>query len=438
MRDADPPRTGSRRRFLHTMAGGASALCAPIARRAKAEAHPAKRRRQPRVVVVGGGWGGATAARYLRLWSGGAIEVILIERDERFVSCPLSNLVLSGLRSLEQLSFSYDGLRRLGVRVVRGEAERIDPERALVRTAAGEELQYDRLIVAPGLDLQYDAILGYDASARERIVAAWSAGAETLALRRQLESMPDGGVMIIAIPLAPYRCPPSPYERACQAALFLKRRGNRAKVLILDANEAIVSKPVLFGAAFKEFYADIIDYQPNNEVKEVDVKAMVVKTDFDTFKGDVLNVLPPMRAGRIAMEAGLVTANARWCGVQWASMESTARAGIHVLGDATLAANLMPKSGHMANQHAKIAASAIVADLLGQDRPRELVIANACYSWTSDRHVIHVASVHRYDPAARDMLPVPGAGGLSSANSEAERPYAEAWASGMWADMLAG
>jgi len=419
-----------KRRDLLGLAAGGSALAVLGPRRAAGAPASA------RVVVIGAGWGGATAARYLRLWCEGAVEVVLVERDERFVSCPLSNLVLSGTRRIEDLSFGFEHLSQAGVRVVHDEALTVDPVRRRVGLAREGELAYDALVIAPGVDFQFEDIAGYGSAAQERILHAWKAGPQTVALQRQLQGMPEGGVFIIAIPMAPYRCPPAPYERACQVALYCRQHNPRAKVLVLDANESIVSKPALFTAAFKTFYGGMIDYQPNSEVKEVDARAMVVKTDFDTFKGDVLNVIPPMRAARIARSAGLVTANNRWCGVDWLSMASTVHPDIHVLGDATLAASLMPKGGHMANQHAKIAAAAIAARLAGREPPREVVIANACYSYTSDRHAIHVVSVHRYDPKQRELLPVPGAGGLSSENSEAEFPLAEAWARNIWADVL--
>ena len=388
-----------------------------------------------RVVVIGGGYGGATAAKYLRLWSAGAIEVTLVEREAEFVSCPVSNLILGGTRTLADITRGYQGLRAHGVRVIQDEATRIDIESRKVALARGADLPYDRLVVSPAVDLMFGEIEGYDAEARKAVLAAWR-GSEIVALRRQLEAMSDGGVFVITVPRAPFRCPPGPYERACQVAFYLKRVKPRSKVLVLDANEDLVSKPALFKAAWSELYRGLIEYRNNSEVRAVDVRAASVKTDFDTIKGDVLNVLPPMRAAGIARDAGLTTGGTHWCGVDWLSMESLAHKRIHVLGDATLSAPAMPKSGHMANNHAKLAAAAIVELMNGRQPNLQPVIANACYSYVSDKEAIHVASVHRYDPAQKTMVVVPGASGVSAARSELEGTYASGWAQSIWADML--
>ena len=316
---------------------------------------PASAKSLGRVVVIGGGYGGATAAKYLRMWSGGAVEVVLVEREGEFVSCPASNLILGGTRTLADITRSYAKLRDYGVQVIRDEATSIEVETKKVALKRAEDLPYDRLVVSPAVDLMFSEIEGYDAEARRTVLTAWKAGPETVALRRQLEGMRDGGVLVIAIPRAPFRCPPGPYERACQAAFYLKQTKPRSKVLVLDANEDVISKPALFKAAWNDLYKGVIEYRNNNEVRALDVRAMTVKTDFDTIGGDVLNVLPPMRAADIARDAGLTTGGTRWCGVNWLSMESLAHKGIHVLGDATLSAPAMPKSGHMANNHAKLA-----------------------------------------------------------------------------------
>lgn len=389
-----------------------------------------------RAVIVGGGWGGATAAKYLRMWSGGAVQVFMIERNADLVSCPLSNLVLAGSRTIEDLTLSYNGLREYGVQVIRDEVTGIDPDKKRVQLKRIEDLPYDRLIVSPGVDFMFDQIAGLDAAAQKTVLHAWKAGPDTVALRRQLEAMPDGGTFILSIPRAPFRCPPGPYERVCQVALYLKQRKPRSKLLVLDANEDVVSKPGLFKAAWKDLYAGIVDYRNNQEVKEVDARSMTLKTDFDSYKGDVLNVLPPMRAADIARNAGLVTANNRWCGVNWLTTESLARPNIHVLGDATLSAPAMPKSGHMANQHGKLAAAAIIAMMMGREVDQAPTIANTCYSFMSDTLAAHVASVHRWDAAKKEMLAIPGTAGVSSQNNELEHTYAQAWARNIWADML--
>ncbi|MGB5080571.1 MAG: FCSD flavin-binding domain-containing protein, partial [Burkholderiales bacterium] len=235
---------------------------------------------------------------------------------------------------------------------------------------------------------------------------------------------------------APYRCPPGPYERACQVAFYFKQAKPRCKVLLLDANEDVTSKGALFKAAWNDLYKGMIEYRGNSEVKAVDARAKTVKTDFDTIKGDVLNILPPMRAGDIARSAGLLTQNTRWCGVDWLTMESTVHKGIHVLGDATLSAPAMPKSGHMANNHGKLAAAAIIELMNDREPNPRPVIANTCYSFVSDREVIHVASVHAYDAGKKTLLIVPGTGGVSPARSELEGVYGWAWAQNIWSDML--
>jgi sulfide dehydrogenase [flavocytochrome c] flavoprotein chain len=422
----------TRREFLKAAgAGTATSLLPGCATQPAALSKPIGR-----VVVIGGGYGGATAAKYLRMWSEGAIEVFLIERNAEFVSCPMSNLVIGGTKTLTDITRSYARLRDYGVQVLRDEATAINVEKKRVSLKRVEDLPYDRLIVSPAVDLMYDQIEGYDAEAQKTIFTAWKAGPETVAMRLQLETMRDGGVFIITIPRAPFRCPPGPYERACQAAFYFKRAKPRSKVIILDANEDVASKPALFKAAWNDLYNGIIDYRNNSEVKALDARAMTVKTDFDTIKGDVLNVLPPMRAGDIARSAGLMTGNTHWCGVDWLSMESTAHKGIHVLGDATLSAPAMPKSGHMANNHAKLAAAAIIELMNGREPNPQPVIANTCYSFVSDKEVIHVASVHHYDPAQKTLTVVPGASGLSSRRSELEGIYGWAWAQNIWSDML--
>ena len=422
----------TRRDFLRTSSAlAATSLLPGCAMEPAAPSKPVGR-----VIVIGGGYGGATAAKYLRMWSNGSIEVFLIERNAEFISCPLSNLVLGGTKTLSDITRGYAGLRSYGVQVLRDEATAINVEKKKVSLKRIEDLPYDRLIVSPAVELMYEQIEGYDAEAQKKILTAWKAGPETVALRQQLESMRDGGVFVISIPRSPYRCPPGPYERACQAAFYFKQSKPRSKVIILDANEDVVSKPALFKAAWNDLYKGIIEYRNNSEVKALDARAMTVRTDFDTITGDVLNVLPPMRAGDIARSAGLMTGNTRWCGVDWLTMESLAHKGIHVLGDATLSAPAMPKSGHMANNHGKLAAAAITELMNGRAPNPQPVIANTCYSFVSDKEVIHVASVHRYDSAQKTLTVVPGASGVSSGRSELEGAYAWAWAQNIWADML--
>jgi sulfide dehydrogenase [flavocytochrome c] flavoprotein subunit len=389
-----------------------------------------------RVVVVGGGFGGATAAKYIRLWDP-AIDVVLVERESVFVSCPISNLLLAGYTNMPEISRGYDALRRHGVQVVHDEAVGIDSSKKTVRLARAGELAYERLIVSPGIDFNFGEVEGYEAAMRDgAVLHAWKAGAQTVALRRSLEQMADGGVYILSIPLAPYRCPPGPYERVSMVAAYFKQAKPRSKVLVLDANPDITSKAGLFKRAWSDLYPGIIEYRPNSRAVAVDGKNKTVKLEVDDEKGDVLNVVPPHRAGDIAAKAGLVTTNNRWCDVDWRTMESKAVKGVHVLGDATLSAAAMPKSASMANNHAKIAAAAIV-DLLNGRNPQPVKILNTCYSFVSQKEAIRVSSVHEWEPGQGTLVAVKGSGGVSAARSEAEANYAWSWARTIWADSLA-
>jgi NADPH-dependent 2,4-dienoyl-CoA reductase/sulfur reductase-like enzyme len=391
-----------------------------------------------RVVVIGAGYGGATAARYIRMWSPD-IEVTLIERDKEFISCPLSNRVLAGVIQLKELARDYGALSaRHGVKLLRGEAVAIDASGQQVRLADGTAVPYDRVIVSPGVDLMYDDIPGLrEPAARERVLHAWKAGPQTLALRKQLEAMRDGGVYAITIPRSPYRCPPGPYERACQVAFYLKTHKPRSKVLILDANEEVQSKKGLFTKVWTERYPGIVEYRPNSQLVDVDGKTLTAKLDFEDVKADVLNVVPPQRAAKIARDAGLITANDKWCEVDFLTYESKALPNVHVLGDSLLAAPAMPKSGHMANQHGKVCAAAVIALLHGEQPDPAPMVTNTCYSFVSDKDVIHVASVHAYTAEKRTMEVVKGASGVSGAPSELEGQYAEAWGRNIWNDMFA-
>jgi sulfide dehydrogenase [flavocytochrome c] flavoprotein subunit len=393
-----------------------------------------------KVVVVGGGWGGNTAAKYTRMWSGDSIEVTLVERSKAFVSCPISNLVIGGNRTLEQLTTSYDGLARYGVKVVNDWATAVDVDRKQVRLASGDSLPFDRVVISPGIDFMWEQVKGMTPETAEIIPHAWKAGPQTQLLRRQLESMPDGGVVVMSIPLAPYRCPPGPYERICQIAYYLKKAKPKSKLIALDANPQVTSKGPLFTRVWKEDYAGIVEYQPNMPVSEVDVRGGRFVTNLgDAVRGDVLNLIPPQRAADLARDTGLITANNRWCEVDWMTMESIKVKGVHVLGDSTLSAPAMPKSGHMANQHGKAAAAAIV-ELMNGRPPVPPTMSNTCYSFVDDRNAVHVASVHQWVPEKKTMEAVKGAGGVSSQDRTTwafEGQYAWGWAQTVWADMLA-
>jgi sulfide dehydrogenase [flavocytochrome c] flavoprotein chain len=423
-----------RRRFVQALSAGAAlATAGMVAGCATSSA------RGSRVVVVGGGYGGATAAKYLRLWSDGAVDVTLVEPNAAFVSCPISNLVLGGTKTLADITTSYDQLtRRHGVKVIRDTVSAIDAERRVVRLEGGGELAYDRAIISPGVDFMWETLPGMNkAGARDTVLHAWKAGAQTADLRRQLEAMPDGGVFAMAIPLAPYRCPPGPYERACQVAHYFSKAKPRSKVVVLDANDDVTSKGPLFRKAWGDRYRGNVEYRPKHRLVDVDAATRTLKFDFDDdLRGSVLNVIPAMRAGDIAVKTGLATANRRWCEVDFLTFESKAVKNVHVLGDAIQIAPAMPKSAHMANQHGKTCAAAVIALLTGRPVNPLPIYNNTCYSFVSDRDVVHVASVHRYDVAQKTMIPVAGSGGVSAEATELEGHYAMAWARNIWADTL--
>jgi len=424
--------TMQRREFLKAIGAGVStaalAACAGSPSRAGAK-----------VVVIGAGYGGATCAKYLRMWSNGALDVTLVEANRVFVSCPLSNLVLGGSKQIADLTVGYDGLVKRGVNVILETATVVDPVRQTVRLRDQRELPYDRLVLAPGIEFMFDQVQGLGtADAQAKILHAWKAGPQTVALRQQLVAMRDGGVYAISIPKSPYRCPPGPYERACQVAWYFKRAKPRSKVLILDGNEDVQSKKGLFMKAWNGEYKGIVEYRPNHVLTGVDAATLTARFEVqDNVKADVLNVIPPHRANEIARQAGVVTANNRWCEVDFLSFESVKVPKVHVLGDSIQIAPGMPKSGHMANQHAKVAAAAILNALSGQPPNPTPAINNTCYSFITDKDVVHVCSVHQYDAAKKTLVTVPGSGGVSPAMSAMEGEFAFAWAKNIWADTLA-
>ncbi len=393
-----------------------------------------------KVVVIGGGYGGATAAKYVRLLSDYKIDVVLIEPQAAFISCPISNLVLSGGKQMRDITTPYTGLaKNHGVTVVRDLASAIDTARKTVTLAGGATIAYDKLVVSPGIELMFGSVEGLQqANASGQILQAWKAGAETVALRKQLEAMPDGGVYALTIPEAPYRCPPGPYERASVIAGYFKAVKPRSKVLLLDANPDVTSKGPLFKKVWAEQYKGIIEYRGQHKATAVDAKAGIIKFEVQgDVKANVLNVLPAMRAGTIAVQTGLNNmANNRWCGVNYLTFESTAAKDVHVLGDSIQGAPAMPKSGHMANNHGKVAAAAIVAQLSGWEVNPAPMVTNTCYSFVDNKNVIHVASVHEYVAAEKTFKTVAGSGGVSTAPSELEGVYALDWARNIWADTL--
>ena len=385
-----------------------------------------------RVVIIGGGYAGTTAAKYIRLWSLGNIETVVIEKSSQFVSCPMSNLVLGGSKSINDLTFGYDLVQKNhGVKWINDEVTSIDAAAKKVTMKRGE-ISYDRLIIAPGVDFNYASLANLEA-AQAQIPHAWKAGWQTVNLRKQLEAMPDGGVFVMNVPRAPYRCPPGPYERACQVASYFKAHKPKSKVIVLDANPEIVSKKGLFTKVFNEMYAGMIDYRPNNVVVEVDVASKTVTTDFDKVGANVLNIIPPQRAGKPAQMANLLEKDYPWCEVSFLTYESKLAPNIHVIGDSVAAG--LPKSAHMATSQARVCASAIVELMQGRTPDPAPVFANTCYSYVNDTQAMHVANVYRYD-AAKKIMVVADGGGVSQAPSEQEGVYAKAWADNIWSDVL--
>jgi len=378
--------------------------------------------------VVGGGFAGATCARALKAQSP-QLAVTLVEPNARFVACPLSNAVVAGLRGLDAQSFTYGGVERAGVQVARQAAAAVDPARRRVRLADGSELAYDRLVIAPGVDFDFAALPGYDAAAAERLPHAWKAGEQTLLLRRQLEAMDDGGLVVMAIPANPFRCPPGPYERASLIAHYLKTHKPRSKLLLLDAKDNF-SKQRLFEAAWRELYPGMIEWVSlsfGGRVTSVDPTTRILRTEFGDHRAAVANVIPPQRAGAIARAAGVADATG-WCPVDPVNFESRLQPGVHVIGDAAIG-GAMPKSAFTANAQAKVCASAIAALLAGAaPAPQKLI--NTCYSLVAPDYGISIAGV--YEPRDGLLTEVAGAGGVSPLDAPREvraleASYAEGW-----------
>ena len=387
-----------------------------------------------RVVIVGGGYAGATAAKYLRLWSLGAIEVVVVEANRQFVSCPMSNLVLGGSKSINDLTFGYDALQANHGVVFRHDTVTSIDAAAKNITMLGGTLSYDRLILAPGVDFNYQEwTMLASMDAQKQVPHAWKAGWQTVNLRQQLEAMTDGGVFVMNVPKAPYRCPPGPYERACQVASYFKQHKAKSKVIVLDANAEIISKKSLFAKVFNETYAGIIDYRPDNAISHINLATKTVSTEFDSIKADVLNFIPPQRAGKIAQVAGLTEKDYPWCDVNFLTYESKLVPDVHVLGDSVAAG--LPKSAHMATNQAKVCASAIVQLMSGNLPDAAPVFANTCYSFINDIAAMHVANVYRYDAGKKMMVSAEG-GGVSIRPNEKEAGFAHSWANNIWADTL--
>ncbi len=410
----------TRRRFLQGSAAVASAALLPV---------PAIAQAAPKVVVVGGGFGGATVARTLKAIEP-KIQVTLVESNATFTACPFSNLVIGGLRQLSAQQFGYDKVRASGVNVVISTATAVDAQGKSVRLANGASLPYDRLVLSPGIDINWRGLPGYDEAAASKMPHAWKAGEQTTLLRRQLESMEDGGLVVMAAPANPFRCPPGPYERASLIANYLKTKKPKSKLLVLDAKDQF-SKQGLFTNAWKTLYPNHLEWvslSKGGKVTSVDPATNTLTTDFGKHQAKVANVIPPQKAGGAADAAG-VTNNTGWCPIDPVTFESKQVPGIHVVGDATIAAP-MPKSGFVANSQGKVAAYAIAKLLAGQTPTQEPRFLNTCYSTVGPDYGITVVNVFRAANGA--LSEVAGSGGVSPADAPAdfrksEAIYAEAW-----------
>jgi sulfide dehydrogenase [flavocytochrome c] flavoprotein chain len=404
----------TRRGFL---IGGAALFATPAIAQAK-----------PRIVILGGGFGGAACARALREADPG-FEITLFEANPTFTACPFSNAVIAGLRDIAAQRFGYDAVRAAGITVAQDEATAVDPQARRVALRGGASLDYDRLVLSPGIAIRWDAVPGYDEAAAAVMPHAWIAGEQTLLLRRQLEAMRDGGTVVISAPANPFRCPPGPYERASLIAYYLKTKKPRSKVILLDAKDSF-SKQRLFQDAWRHLYPGLLEWvslSNGGKVTSVDAKTRTLMTDFSTYKANVANVIPPQRAGRIAELAG-VADRTGWCPIDPISFESRLQPNIHVIGDAAIA-GAMPKSAFAANAQAKVCADGITALLHGETlSPPKLI--NTCYSLVAPDYGISIAGV--YHPAGGQLADVEGAGGISPIDASAdfralEASYAEAW-----------
>ena len=411
----------SRRRFLaSTVAAVASSALLPRLVRAQAAS--------PRVVVVGGGFAGASCARALRV-ENPRVAVTLVEPNPTFTACPFSNAVIGGLRELSAQQFTYDRIVADGIALARTTATAVDVSARSVTLADGARLSYDRLVLAPGIDIRWGALAGYDEPAAALMPHAWKAGEQTLLLRRQLEAMADGGLVVISAPANPFRCPPGPYERASLIAHYLKTKKPRSKLIVLDAKDAF-SKQRLFLQAWSELYPGLLEWvslSKGGAVTSVEAATRTLVTDFGRHQAAVANVIPPQKAGRIAEVAG-VADRTGWCPIDPVTFESRLQPGVHVIGDAAIA-GAMPKSAFAANSQAKTCAAAITRLLAGA-APAAPKLINTCYSLVAPDYGISVAGV--YQPTNGQLADVPGSGGVSPgeaprASRALEAALAEGW-----------
>ncbi len=418
----------NRREFIASTAAGASTALLGAPAIAQGSAH---------VVVIGGGFSGATCARQLKRFDP-KIQVTLVETNPTFTACPFSNAVIAGFRELNAQQFTYEKVAADGVTLAQARATAVEPQARKVALADGQSLAYERLVIASGIDISWNALPGYGEAAAEQMPHAWKAGEQTMLLRRQLEAMEDGGLVVISVPANPFRCPPGPYERASLIAHYLKTRKPRSKLIILDAKDAF-SKQRLFQTAWKELYPDFLEWvalSAGGKVTSVDAGTKTLATDFEQYQANVANVIPPQKAGAIAERAGVTDASG-WCPIDPVTFGSKLQANIHVIGDAAIA-GAMPKSAFAANMQAKICAVA-VAKLLRGETPLPSKMINTCYSLVAPDYGISIAGV--YHVANGQLAEVPGSGGVSPADAprsarSAEATFASAWFRTITADVF--
>ncbi len=431
----------TRRQFLEWMAVTAGALGwtayaddGKTRTSTAATAYAAPSSPKGRVIVIGGGMAGATAAKYLRMW-GDQLDITLIDRSATYTSCILSNLVVTGQRSLGSLQFNYAALQnKYAVKFVQSDVLGLDPVKKSVRLANGSTLSADRIVLAPGVE--FDVIPGLESAAAQNLVPhAWKAGSQTLTLRDRLRALPAGGVVVLTIPKAPYRCPPGPYERACIFADYLKKNKPGSRIIVLDANPGIQAEQATFSNAFNFTHAGVLEYRNNVEVLSIDATAGIVRTNIGNVNAQLINAIPPHRAGAIIAASGLNNSAGRWAGVNVLSYESTAAPGIHVIGDSS--ATTQPKAGHIANQEAKVCADAIANLFAGRTIDPAPSTNSACYSTITMREASWLTAVFAYDSATKTMKPVPGAVGEAGTGTQDDFEDMLKWFSALMGDTFA-
>ena len=426
----------NRRKFIHSLGTGlfsGSALNQALAVNLKNIAA------KPRVIIVGAGFGGLTTAKYLSMYSKQNIEVILIDPTTSFISNPLSNLVLSDQIQQNQLTFSRNNvLQKYGIQFMNGTVQKIDTEQQKIVLESGTHLRYDRLVLSPGVSLMFDQLPGLKGKQNgDSLIHAFQPGNQISLLKKQLQDMPNGGLFAISIPLAPYRCPPAPYERACQAAIYFQKYKPRSKILIVDANQDITSKSALFKKTWANSFPNMIEYRNNHTLMDVNLKENELIFEVqDEIKADVLNVIPTMRAGHVAFENGLTNINKRWCGVDFATFESTAIPKIHIIGDAIQGGDLMPKSAQIAYGQGKACAMAITKLVLQEEIHLKPHYNSLCYSFLTNSTAAHVSTDHLYDEQQRLMAVIKGSQEISSQGSKEDYQKAFEWANNIWKDIL--